>query len=320
MSRPAPLKLPQPPGPIQTAGLPTSHLLLGLCVIAVWGSNFVVIKYALHVLPPLTLAALRFALVVFPAIFFLPRPAASWRNLAAYGLFIGAGQFGLLFLAMKGSISPGLASLVVQTQVFFTIALSMIRTGERPQPTSFAALALAAAGLGLIVARSEADATPLGVALTLGAAASWACGNTVSRAAGSVNMVAYVVWSSLFAAPALLALALAFEGPGAVLSGLARADLPAWGAILWQSLANSIFGYAAWGWLLSRHPAARITPLALLIPVVGLGASALLLGEGLPLWKLEAAALVMAGLAANLLLPYASDALRSLRRTSDAPR
>lgn len=320
MSRHAAPKLPQQTGPFQGAALPASHLLLGLSVVAVWGSNFVVIKYALHVLPPLTLAALRFALVVFPAILLLARPPASWRNLAAYGLFIGAGQFGLLFLAMKGSISPGLASLVVQTQVFFTIALSMVRTGERPTLASFAALALATTGLGLIVARSETDATPLGVALTLGAAASWACGNTVSRAAGSVNMVAYVVWSSLFAAPALLALALAFEGPAAVLSGLARADAKAWAAILWQSVANSIFGYAAWGWLLSRHPAARITPLALLIPVVGLGASALFLGEGLPAWKLEAAALVMAGLAAHVLFPYAAEAMRGFRRTSDAPR
>jgi O-acetylserine/cysteine efflux transporter len=73
--------------------------------------------------------------------------------------------------------------------------------------------------------------------------------------------------------------------------------------VAWQSWGNTLFGYAAWGWLLARHPAATITPMALLVPVFGMSASALLLAEPLPAWKLIAAALVMAGLAVNLLWP-----------------
>ena len=52
------------------------------------GSNFVVIKLALGDLPPLLFAALRFTLAALPAVFFLPRPAVPWRNLAAWALFI----------------------------------------------------------------------------------------------------------------------------------------------------------------------------------------------------------------------------------------
>jgi O-acetylserine/cysteine efflux transporter len=70
--------------------------------------------------------------------------------------------------------------------------------------------------------------------------------------------------------------------------------------VAWQTVGNTLFGYSAWGWLLARHPAATVTPMALLVPVFGMGASALLLGEPLPAWKLLAAALVMAGLALNL--------------------
>ena len=114
--------------------LPLRHLLLALAVVAVWGTNFVVIKVALAHFPPLLLAALRFTLALLPAVFFLPRPAVSWRNLAAYGVLIGVGQFGVLFVAMQAQISPGLASLVVQMQVFFTIALAMRITKERVQP------------------------------------------------------------------------------------------------------------------------------------------------------------------------------------------
>jgi O-acetylserine/cysteine efflux transporter len=111
--------------------LPLRHFLLALAVVAVWGTNFVVIRVALDHLPPLLFATLRFTLVLLPMAFLVKRPAVSWKNLAAYGVLIGAGQFGLLFVAMKGHISPGLASLVVQTQVFFTIGLAMWLVRER---------------------------------------------------------------------------------------------------------------------------------------------------------------------------------------------
>lgn len=283
------------------APLPWRHALLALAVVAVWGTNFVVIKHALAALPPLLLATLRFVLAVLPAVFFLRRPAVPWSNLALYGVLIGAGQFGLLFIAMRSAISPGMASLVVQVQVFFTIGLAMAIERERPpRPLQWAALALAAAGIALIAWRSDASATPLGLVLVLAAAASWAGGNLASRRAGRVDPVAYVVWASVFSVPPLLALTLLFEGPGAIAAGLARAGWDTWAAVAWQSVGNTLFGYAAWAWLLARHPAATVTPVALLVPVFGMGASAAWLGETLPGWKLAAAALVLGGLALNV--------------------
>ena len=283
--------------------LPWRHALLAVAVVAVWGTNFVVIKLALAHLPPLLFGALRFAFVLLPAVFFVPRPKVGWRNLAGYGLLIGAGQFGLLYLAMRGDISPGIASLVIQTQVFFTIGLSMALTRERVRGYQWLALALAVAGVAIIGAHTDGSTTWKGLAMVLAAAFSWACGNTLSRRAGQVNMLAYVVWSGLFALPPLLALSLIVEGVPAIAAGLRDASLSTWAAVFWQSAANSLFGYAAWGWLLARHPAATITPMALLVPVFGMAASAALLAEPLPAWKLIAAALVMAGLALNLLWP-----------------
>lgn len=284
-------------------GLPPLHLQLALAVMAVWGSNFVVIKYALADLPPLTLALLRFALAFFPLALVLPRPAVSWANLAGYGLLIGAGQFGLLFTAMRADITPGLASLVVQSQAFFTIGLAVWLNGERPAGVQLAALLLASAGIAVIAFNTDGSATPLGLALVLLAALSWAGGNMVSRAAGPVNMLAYVVWSSLFALPPLLGMALVLEGWPRIAGGLARADGATWAAVLWQAVGNTMFGYGAWGWLLARHEAGSVAPLALLVPVFGLSSSALLLGEPLQTWKLAAFALVMAGLALGILWP-----------------
>jgi O-acetylserine/cysteine efflux transporter len=279
------------------------HFFLGLAVVAVWGSNFVVIKLALGHMPPLLFATLRFTVAVLPMIFFLPRPSVTWRNLAAYGLLIGVGQFGLLFVAMNGHISPGLASLVIQVQVFFTIGLAMLMAGERLQRIQWLALALGAAGLTVIVLHTDGTTTLLGLGLILLAALSWAGGNLVSRQAGRINMVAYVVWSSLFAVPPLFLLSLWVEGWDAMVNGLTQADAFTWAAVAWQAWGNSLFGYAAWGWLLARYSAATITPMALLVPLFGMGGSALWLGESLPGWKLGAAALVMSGLALNLLWP-----------------
>ena len=279
------------------------HLALAIAVAAVWGSNFVVIKVALEHLPPLLLATLRFAIAFLPAAFFLKRPAVPWKQLAAYGLLIGAGQFGVLYIAMERSISPGLASLVIQTQVFFTIGLSMWLMAERVRPFQWLALALAGAGLLVIVLRGDNSATPLGLVLVLVAAACWASGNLVAKAGGTVNMLAYVVWASLFSFPPLLVLSLAFEGWPAIRTGLADSTWLTWAAVLYQSVGNSLFGYASWGWLLARHPAATISPTALLVPVFGMSTSALLLSESLPAWKLIAAALIMSGLVLNLAWP-----------------
>jgi O-acetylserine/cysteine efflux transporter len=285
------------------ATLPLRHFLLALAVVAVWGTNFVVIKLALGHLPPLLFAALRFTLALFPALFFLPRPTVGWRNLALYGVLIGVGQFGLLYLAINGHISPGIASLVVQTQVFFTIGLSMRMNGERVQPFQWFALALATAGIANIGLHTDGTTTVLGLVMILGAALSWAGGNIAAKEGKPGNMLAYVVWSSAYAVPPLFALSYVFEGGDAIATGLRDASWATWAAVAWQSWGNSLFGYAAWGWLLARHPAATITPMALLVPVFGMGASTWWLGESLPGWKLAAAALVMGGLAVNLLWP-----------------
>jgi O-acetylserine/cysteine efflux transporter len=291
--------------------LPLPHLILAIAVMAVWGTNFVVIKLALEHLPPLMLAALRYAFAFFPIAFFVKRPAVPWRHLAAYGILIGVGQFGLLFIAMRHDISPGLASLVIQMQVFFTIALVMRLSGERLLGYQWAALALAALGLGLILVQTDGSATPLGLALVLIAAMSWAGGNVVARMAGAIDMLAYVVWASLFAVPPLIVLSLIFDGVPAIQAGFANADLGTWAAVLWQSVGNTMFGYGAWGWLLARHPAGAVTPLALLVPVFGMGASAIVLSESLPVWKLAAAGLVLAGLALNMFWPVVRTRLRA---------
>lgn len=278
--------------------LPARHLLLALAVVAIWGSNFVVIKAALAHFPPLWLAFLRFALAALPLLL-LPRPAARGPVIAAYGLLIGVGQFGLLFIAMRADITPGLASLVVQSQVFFTLLLAWLLHGQRLRRLQLVALGVAGGGIAWIGLQLDAAATPLGLGLVLAAGLSWAAANLVGQRAGPVDMLAFMVWSSACAAPVLGALAWAFEGMDPLVAGAQSAGLAGWSAVAWQAVGNTLFGYGVWGWLLARHAAAQVVPLALLVPVVGLGCSALWWGESLPGWKLLGAGGVMAGLLLN---------------------
>lgn len=290
--------------PYRTDRLPVSHLLLALAIVAVWGTNFVVIKVSLEAFPPFLFAALRYIFSLLPLVFFFPKPKVPWWNLCVYGIAVGVCQFGVMYFAIDGRISPGLASLVIQTQVFFTIGFAMFFANERLKLYQAMAVGIALIGLLIIALHTDSTTTFLGLALVVFSGLSWGVANTVSRRAGSINMLSYVVWASAFAIPPLLLISFVFEGGwGGVSLAIASAPVGAWLGVLWQAWGNTLFGYAAWAWLLSKHPAALVAPAPLLVPIFGMGASAYFLSEPLPTWKLYAAGLVMMGLVINLFWP-----------------
>jgi O-acetylserine/cysteine efflux transporter len=296
--------------------IPLSHLLLALIIVAIWGTNFVVMKNCLDTFPPFMFAALRFCFALFPMVFFIPRPRIPLWNLTLYGLLIGVGQFGFVYYAVNSQISPGLASLVIQTQAFFTIGFAMLLNKERLQKYQFFALLLAIFGLLIIALHTDKTTTLLGLGLMVFGGFSWGAANTVGRQAAITSpsdLFAYVVWSSAFAIPPLVLISYYFEGGAEHLSKvLIQAPLGAWIGVVWQSWANTLFGYAAWAWLLSKHPAAIVAPMPLLVPIFGMGASAIYFGEGLPAWKLLAAGLVMIGLFINVTWPRLRDKMAKL--------
>ncbi|MCB1732491.1 MAG: EamA family transporter [Halieaceae bacterium] len=277
------------------------HQFIALVVTLVWGTNFVFIRFGLDELAPFTFAALRFFLVAFPLILIFPRPNAAWSHLVSYGLLIGFGQFGLLFWAMQADISPGLASLIIQMQVFFTILLAVVFAHERLQLTQVFALLVCLSGLLTIIVFTDAQTTPTGVVVTLVAAASWAAGNLVVKRAGKIDILAFIAWSSIFAVPPLAAMAWYLESPAGICRSLLDTSWRGWGVVLWQSIGNTLIGYGLWNMLLSRYTAATVAPWALLVPVFGMSASAMLLNEPMPWWKLLAMALIFAGLVFNML-------------------
>lgn len=294
--------------------MPRRHLLLALAVAVVWGVNFVLIDIGLRTFPPLLFVALRFTLIAIPAVFFVARPPIPVRHLLAVGCFLSAGQFALLFTAMHLGLPAGLASLVVQLQAVFTLVLAVAFLGERLGRAQLAGCALALAGIALIGVARSGHGLPAG-ALLLGVAgaASWGIGNVATRVAKAPSAVGLLVWSSLVAPLPLLALSLAFEGPRADAHAFAHVGPGAIGALLYVVIGATAFGYGSWTWLLSRHPASRVAPFALFVPVAGIGSAWLFLGERPSGLELSGAAVVLCGLG------LVSAALRPGRRLRPRP-
>lgn len=285
--------------------MPRRDLLIGLVVVTVWGLNFIAIKLGLRDVPPLLLGALRFVLACFPIIFFLPRPPIPWRSLLALGLSINVGQFSLLFIGMKVGMPAGLASLVLQSQAFFTLLIAVAWLGERWRWNHLAGLVIAACGMTIIGAQQGGEMTVAGFGLTLAAAASWSAGNIVMRqitlSSPPFSMLSLVVWAGAVAILPLTVLSWLLEGYDAWLTAYQTLNWISVSSLVYIAFFATLAGYGLWGKLLSRYPAAVVSPLSLLVPIVGLSSSALLLGESISPWQGLGAILVISGLAVNVL-------------------
>jgi O-acetylserine/cysteine efflux transporter len=290
--------------------------LAAISVAVVWGLTFIAIKVGVGETSPLMLSALRFAFAAVPAVFFVRPPRAPASKVALYGLLIGVGQFGVLFIAIRQGFPVGLASLVVQAQVYFTILLAWMVLRERPSRMQKIGAAVAFAGMAVIGSGRLAGASFAPFLLVALAAAFWGAGNVVAKTAGRIDALAFTVWSSLAAPLPLLALSLIFDGPGPLL-GLLH---PTWrlaSSVLVIAYAGTVFGFGLWARLLAHYSAATVAPFALLVPVVGLAAGILIFGEPLRAVELLGALLVMAGLALNVFgggwLRRARDAVAGVR-------
>lgn len=287
--------------PTLTTPLSSRSLLLALLITGVWGVNFIVIKWSVSGASPLLVAALRFAVAAFPAVLFVPRPRVPARILWGYGLAVGVVQFGLLYLAVQLGMSAGVASLLMQTQAFFTALLAARFLGERVTPPQMLGMTLAFGGMALIGEAAVGDVTLAGLILTLVAALGWAVSNLLVRAAGGANVFALVIWSSLIAPLPLTLLAGLTSGWASVAHTLTSSGGAFWAAVLFMGLGNTVLGFGLWSRLIQRHGAARVAPLSLLVPVFGMTASATAYHEGFPPLKALGAALVFGGLVLHVL-------------------
>jgi O-acetylserine/cysteine efflux transporter len=206
----------------------TRDVVLAVLVTMVWGMNFVVIEWGLQGVPPLLFVAMRFALVVFPAVFFVRRPAGRWFDIALVGLLMSVGQFGFLYSSLAVGMPPGLASLVLQIQAAFTAVFGILILREHPTAAQKFGVALGLLGLGIIALGRGGDVSALGLGLCVAAASCWAAGNIAARRLKGVNGLSLTVWSGLVVPLPLLALSLVVDGPATVGYAVTHLTLANW--------------------------------------------------------------------------------------------
>jgi O-acetylserine/cysteine efflux transporter len=278
-------------------GVKPQHRALAVLVTVIWGVNFVVIDEGLRDLPPLLLTALRF-LACAPLALLVPRPTAKLRFVLGYGLVLGVVKFGLLFTAMASGMPAGLASLVLQLQALFSLGLASLLLGERPTRGQAAGALVATAGMGLLASGGTGGSVALtGMLMTIGAAAAWALANVVVRASGETRPLSMLVWSSLVPPLPLLALSTIVDGPHHVAHALSHLTVRALLAIGYVAYLSTLVGFGLWNRLIGTYSVSRVAPFSLLVPIFGLTAAWIALGEPLT-WRLAGCALlVLAGLA-----------------------
>ena len=282
---------------------------LALLVVTIWGANFTVIKLGLNGVPPMLLVALRYLLAALPAIFFVRPPVVRVRYWVLYGVTVGIGQFGCLFYAMHIGMPAGLASVVLQSQAFFTLIFAAIILRESVSGAQITGLGIAALGLFLIGHHAGgAGVVELPMAallLTLAGAASWGLSNIVVRKASEeaiargehLDMFSLIIWSSLVPPVPLLLFGLALNPQEDIAGVLTSLDGMSLFAIVYLAFGATLFGFGAWSSLLSRYPTNSVAPLSLLVPVTGLLTAGVVLNEQLSLLQWLACLLILCGLA-----------------------
>ena len=264
--------------------MPLRSILAAVLVAVIWGLNFVVIDVGLEGMPPTLFVALRFAAVIVPAIFFVPRPKSRFRDVVLIGLFMSLGQFGLLYTALAMGMPAGLASLVLQAQVVLTVVFAALR--ETPTRSQLLGVVVGAAGLVVVGSGRGAETPVLAFFVTLAAAASWAIGNVIARRVGRIGTtssplagLSLTVWSALVVPLPMLALAVVINGADAVGFALTHLTVPQLLSTAYTAWLASLVGYGIWNTLLARHAASAVVPFTMLVPVVGMTTAWLALGE-----------------------------------------
>lgn len=272
---------------------------MAAAVAAIWGFNFVVIHWGMsgegREVPPLLFAAIRFTLVAVPAVFFIPRPNVRWRTVATIGAFMSFGQFAFLYVAMDQGLAPGLAALVLQAQVIFTIVIAAITLGERPSSLQVAGVIIGTIGLVVVAVGRGGDSPIVPLLLCLMGALSWGIGNVVSRASGTSSGLSLTVWSAMVVPIPMIALSLMVDGPTEIGDAISNVSWQAGVSTLYTVVLASLVGYTIFNSLLGEYTSAAVVPWVLLAPAVAMASAWLLLDDQPSAGELVGGALLVAG-------------------------
>ena len=272
-----------PTAPVSPAAPGGSARALVAAIGVLWGLNWPAVRIILEDLPPWTTRAVGLgcgALALFLLAHFggrrLAVPGGQRLHLVIAGLLNIAG-FNILLAFAQLATATSRAVIVTFTMPLWAALLARLVLGERLDVARRLALALGAAGIViLLLPLAIRGGLSIGLLYALGGGFSWAAG-TVYLKTGQIGLdpLALAAWQLAVGAAAAGLGALVFEG----WSGLRPLHDAAVLALVYHILFAQALAYAVWFSVIARLPAATAALGTLVIPVVGVGSSALILGE-----------------------------------------
>ena len=277
-----------------------ADVCLAVMVAVIWGLAFVASRIALDEFSPELMTTLRFAIAAVPCLF-VRKPKISWPLLIAISFTLFLGQFLAQAYGIAHGVPVGLTSVIVQSQALFTVAFAVIAFRERPTPMQTVGIGVATIGLLMICGTVGFDFSAGAFAVLMISPVSFAIGNLLLRQARDVPMFDLFAWLCLVPPLPLLALALVADGPRATWHSLIHMSWTGFACMLGLGAISTSIAYWLWGRLLRDYSAAQVVPFALLVPFVGVAASAVVFGETFGPLRLSGMLIVVCGIAVMLL-------------------
>jgi O-acetylserine/cysteine efflux transporter len=277
-------------------------LLLTATVMLLWGFNFPISKIGVTELPPIMMMGLRFSLVALILCPFMPFPREKVVDLLAISVLLGGFHFSLMFTGIS-RVEAATASILSQSQVPFATLLGAIFYKDRLSKRLLAGMLLAFLGVSLVAGEPRFGADPWPILMILAAAFVWALANLFFKRIGPIHPFALSGWMAFFAAPQLFLASFLFERGQE--TALLQADWKAYGAILYNALVVTIVSYGFWYPLVRKYPMSFLMPFTLLVPVIGVLAGVVILGDRVTWQMLVGGAATLAGIAVIALRPPA---------------
>ena len=253
------------------------HILLAIVMAMLWGFGFVTSKYAAVHMEPLFFLALRFIAVSLLLVWFVRLPRGQLKAVMLFACSMGAGHFGLFYIALEMGVAASTASIIWQTQVPLTVILAAFLLGDRPGWVGILGIAIAFAGVLVLVGEPRHFDNGLAIGLMFASCIMWAIANIQAKKLTTVEPLALNAWMSVFSAIILLACSLIFET--GQLDSYLVADWRLHGSLVYQVVGSTVLAYWIWYFLLARYPVSRVTGFMLLVPFSGVLSGIFALGE-----------------------------------------